>query len=56
MKQEVVNLYNQLNTEWNKKPQDLKKCVDILGQLKVSDDFDKHFKHTSNQKNKLIKR
>lgn len=35
MKQEAVNLYNQLNTEWNKKPQDLKKCVDILGQLKI---------------------
>ena len=44
MKQEAVNLYNQLNTEWNKKPQDLKKCVDILGQLKVRDELNTNLK------------
>lgn len=36
MKPDVVNLYNQLTAEWNKKPPNLDKCVDILNQLKVN--------------------
>ncbi len=35
MKPEAVNLYNQLTAEWNKKPQNLQKCTELLYQLKV---------------------
>lgn len=35
MKQEAINLYTQLNAEWNKKPQNLEKCVEILNHLKI---------------------
>jgi 26S proteasome regulatory subunit N12 len=34
MRQDAIEMYNQLNTEWTKKPQNLEKCVQILGQLK----------------------
>ena len=36
MKQKAIDLYNHLNIEWGKKTQNLKKCVDILGKLKVT--------------------
>lgn len=39
MKQEAINLYTQLNAEWNKKPQNLEKCVEILNHLKVETFF-----------------
>ena len=32
---EAVSMYQKLNKEWNKKPPNLDKCGDILGQLKV---------------------
>jgi hypothetical protein len=36
MKQEVIDLYNKLTSEWNRKPQNLKICSDLLHQLKVN--------------------
>ncbi|KAM7347566.1 regulatory particle non-ATPase 12 [Cochliomyia hominivorax] len=33
---EVESLYKELNTEWNKKPQNIKKCGQLLDQLKVA--------------------
>ena len=35
MKPEAITLYNQLTTEWQKKPQNLNKCNEILYQLKI---------------------
>lgn len=32
---EVETLYKELNSEWNKKPQNIKKCGQLLDQLKV---------------------
>ncbi len=36
MKQEAIDLYNRLTSEWNKKPQNLATCNELLYQLKVS--------------------
>lgn len=33
---DVVSLYKQLKKEWSKTPRDLKKCGELLDQLKVS--------------------
>lgn len=35
MKQEAIDLYNQLTSEWNKKPQNFEKCLALLGKLKL---------------------
>jgi hypothetical protein len=35
MKQEAIDLYNKLTSEWNKKPQNLANCTDLLYKLKV---------------------
>ena len=33
---EVENLYKELQQEWNKKPQAIKKCGQLLDKLKVT--------------------
>lgn len=35
MRPEAIELYNLLTAEWNKKPQNLEKCLDLLSRLKV---------------------
>ena len=35
MRPEAIELYNLLTAEWNKKPQNLDKCLDLLNRLKV---------------------
>ncbi len=35
MRQEAIDLYNQLTAEWNKKPQSLDKCLALLAKLKL---------------------
>jgi len=35
MKQEAIDLYNQLTAEWNKKPQNFDVCLNLLSQLKL---------------------
>ena len=35
MHQEALDLYNKLRDEWNRKPQNLKTCTELLHQLKV---------------------
>ncbi len=35
MRQEAIDLYNQLTAEWNKKPQNFDKCLNLLTKLKL---------------------
>jgi len=35
MRPEAIELYNHLTTEWNKKPQNFDKCLDLLSKLKI---------------------
>ncbi len=35
MRQDAIDLYNKLTAEWNKKPQNLEKCTELLSHLKV---------------------
>ena len=36
MRQDAIDLYNKLTAEWNKKPQNLEKCTELLSHLKVN--------------------
>jgi hypothetical protein len=36
MRQDAIDLYNKLTAEWNKKPQNLEKCNELLSHLKVN--------------------
>lgn len=35
MRQDAIDLYNKLTAEWNKKPQNLEKCNELLSHLKI---------------------
>lgn len=35
MRQEAIDLYSKLTNEWNKKPQNFDKCLDLLANLKI---------------------
>ena len=35
MRQEAIDLYNKLTSEWTKKPQNLNVCNELLYKLKV---------------------
>jgi 26S proteasome regulatory subunit N12 len=35
MKQVAIDMYNKLTAEWNRKPQNLDKCTEILNELKI---------------------
>jgi hypothetical protein len=39
MRAEAIELYNHLTSEWNKKPQNLEKCLELLSKLKVKEFF-----------------
>ena len=35
MRQDAIDLYNQLTAEWNKKPQNFDNCLSLLTKLKL---------------------